>query len=323
MPLPGSRGRAPGLAFVLLILALTSCSTPRDNFDFDTCGIRPRTKLPIEIAAAVPLVKASINGAPARFILDTGSEEVVLTGPAVQRLGLASDPRRMITTRGAGGESRRPAAIIHAMRLGGLDVPDHLAPVLPRALPLVGGGRPDGLLGVTLLSAFELDLDFPNRALTLYAGRLCPATVVPNWRGRYSTLDAAASVRGRFIVPIRVDGHAMSALIDTGTQTSVMATDAAAVAGVDAAALAHDPRTELRGAGPALVTTHVHVFPEVGLGDAVYHHVPLLVADRVAGNPDVILGMDYLAAHRLWLSYARRRVFIADTGPGAAGTPGR
>jgi predicted aspartyl protease len=315
--------RLPRLgAGLLAVLALAGCGASTGGFDFDTCGLRPRAVLPIDTVAAVPLVSAQINGAPARFILDTGAEEIVLTSPAVQRLHLASDAHRIVTTRGAGGESRRFPAIMHGLRLGGMDVPDHLVPVLPRPLPMVDGVRPDGLLGVTLLSAFEVDLDFPDRTMTLYAGRLCPATVVPTWPGRFSTLDAQSSVRGRFIVPIRIDGHAMSALIDTGTQTSVVATDAAAAAGVSPAMLARDPRTELRGAGPDLVATHMHVFADIALGDTVFHNVPLLVADRVAGNPDVILGMDYLAGHRIWLSYARRRVFIAAPAPGPAAPQG-
>jgi hypothetical protein len=32
--------------------------------------------------------------------------------------------------------------------------------------------------------------------------------------------------------------------------------------------------------------------------------------------------MDYLAGHRIWLSYARRRVFIAAPAPGPAAPQG-
>jgi predicted aspartyl protease len=298
-----------------LILGLGACSAPSDDFDFTTCGVRPRAVLAIEAAHDLPIVQGRINNVPASFILDTGAESVVLTSDAVRRLSLKSDPHEIMTTYGAGGEQRRFPAMLHDMELGSLPVPDHLVPVLPASLPVTGVPDLDGLLGVTILSTFELELDFPHRQMTLYAGRLCPATVVPNWQGPYSTLDAQRSERGRFIIPVGIDGKTMNALIDTGTQTSVVTTRAANEAGLTPATLDHDPAGTMRGAGPDPVRTHVHRFAEIRIGDEVFHNEPLLVADLQLADVDVILGMDYLASHRLWLSYARKRVFIAQPEP--------
>jgi predicted aspartyl protease len=298
-----------------LILGLGACSAPSDDFDFTTCGVRPRAVLPIDAVQNLPVVHGRINDAPASFILDTGAESVVLTSGAVRRLALKSDPHEVMTTYGAGGQASRFPAMVHDMELGGVPVPDHLVPVLPTALPVKGAPDLDGLLGVTILSTFELELDFPHRQMTLYAGRLCPATVVPNWQGPYSTLDAQHSERGRFIIPVTIDGTTMNALIDTGTQTSVVTTKAANETGLTPAMLDRDPVGTMRGAGPDPVHTHVHRFGEIRIGDEVFHNEPLLVADLPLGDVEVILGMDYLASHRLWLSYARRRVFIAQPEP--------
>ncbi len=316
--------RAPFFAILLVLPLLGGCTASPDDFDFDTCGVRPRAVLPIDIVRDVPIVHGRINDAPASLILDTGAENIVLTSDATARLALKSDANQVRTMRGAGGEFHMFPAMLHDFELNGLAVPDHLVPVLPRALPKVGDLAPDGLLGVTVLSSFELELDFPRRRMTLYAGRLCPDTVVPNWRGPYSTLNADRSVRGRFIVPIEINGHAMTALIDTGTQTSVIAADAALAAGVDNVALAHDLPDIMRGAGPDLVPTHIHRFAEIRVGDEVFRNDALLVTDRLVADADVILGMDYLSTHRIWLSYARKRVFIArhpDGGPQGGVSP--
>jgi predicted aspartyl protease len=300
---------------LLLILGLGACSTPSDDFDFTTCGVRPRVVLPIDVVQNLPIVHGRINNAPASFILDTGAESVVLTSDAVRQLSLKSDPHEIMTTYGAGGQQRRFPATLHDMELGSLPVPDHLVPVLPTPLPVTGAPDLDGLLGVTILSTFELELDFPRRQMTLYAGRLCPAAVVPNWQGPYSTLDAQRSVRGRFIIPVTIDGKAMNALVDTGTQASVVTRKAANEAGLTPAMLDRDPAGTMRGAGPDPVRTHVHRFAEIRIGDEVFTMRRCSWPICHWGDVDAILGMDYLASHRPWLSYARKRVFIAQPEP--------
>jgi clan AA aspartic protease (TIGR02281 family) len=296
---------------ILVLLLLAGCAGKSDNFDFDTCGVRPRAVLAVNLVRGVPLVQASINGGPATLILDTGAEVVTLTAPAVRRLNLESNPHRLISTFGAGGESQFFPAQLRNFQLAGLAIPDHEVPVIPKPLPDVGAGVPDGLLGVTILSNFEMDLDMPRHRLTLYAGRLCPETVVPVWRGAYGTIDAGKSTRGRFVVTVQVNGHPMNALIDTGTQITLMAADSAASAGVTGEMLTQDRNVSMTGSGPEQVQARLHRFAELQIDDEVFHNVPLLVGPRQLGDVDLILGMDYLAGHRLWLSYARRRVFVA------------
>ena len=38
----------------------------------------------------------------------------------------------------------------------------------------------------------------------------------------------------------------------------------------------------------------------------------MVVADLHGAEFDVLLGMDYLALHRVWLSYGARRIFVAN-----------
>jgi predicted aspartyl protease len=296
---------------LLLLAALAACSTaPKDDFDFETCGVRPRAQIPVEMHNNVPLVHATIKGQPAALILDTGADSMVLTERALNRLDLQTDSTRILSGRGAGGESRFFAGKLRDLEIGGIPVPDHQVRVLPSSSPLGGQDVIDGLFGTSVLSVFEIDLDLPHRRVTLYAGRLCPTTVVPPWTGPYTTIDASASARGRFLIPVEVNGRRLTALLDTGAAVSLIAADVAASLGVTPEMLEHDPATRLVGTGPAAPVARLHRFRTIGLGGELFANPALLVTERPEPDIDVIIGSDYLSGRHLWLSYARKRVFI-------------
>ena len=108
----------------LLLLALSAC-TPHDDFDFDTCGVRPRYVLPLAFRAGQPIVQGSIGGKPAEFILDTGATTILLTEAAAERLGVPVNQRQVVTSQGMGGAVRSFAATLRDLKIGQIEVPDH------------------------------------------------------------------------------------------------------------------------------------------------------------------------------------------------------
>jgi predicted aspartyl protease len=296
---------------LLLALVVAACDTgPKDDFDFETCGLRPRAQIPVEMHNNVPLVRATIKGMPASLILDTGADSMVLTERALNRLGLQTDSTHILSGHGAGGESRFYAGRLRGLEIAGIPVPDHQVRVLPSSSPLGGQEVIDGLFGTSVLSVFEIDLDLPHRQVTLYAGHMCPQTVVPVWPGPYATIDASASTRGRFLIPVEVNGKPLRALIDTGAAVSLIASDVAAELGVTPEMLVHDTTTRLVGTGPMAPLARQHRFDSISIGGETYANPMLLVTERPEPEIDVIIGSDYLSGRRLWLSYARKRVFI-------------
>ncbi len=130
----------------------------------------------------------------------------------------------------------------------------------------------------------------------------------------FEIIDASKSVRGRFIVPVELDGKQLNALIDTGAEASIVAADVAASLGVTQAALQAGPHAVLVGTGPQTATAYAHVFREIRIGDDVGLRPMLLVTERAEPNIDMILGADYLKNHHLWLSPYTKRVFVERTG---------
>ena len=301
----------------LLVLALLSaCGASQDDFDYTTCGVRPRLELPVLLRDNIPLVQATIKGQPATFVLDSGSVGVVLTDSALQRLGLTTDATRAVTNVGIGGTSRSFVGNLRELKVGGMSVPDHEVQVLPSTAAIAGSSYVDGLFGASVLSVFEIDLDLPHRKVTLYSGRLCPTTVLPPWNFSYSTIDASQSANRRFLIPVDLNGHRLTALLDTGSARTVVTKDAAQSLGISDAMLQQGPHVTMVGTGPEKPTGYLYRFQDITFGDQTYTAPILVVADRVEAGVDMIVGEDFLAGHRLWLSYARKRVFI-EKGPTA------
>ena len=299
-------------ALIGLLALLGGCAAPRpdDDFDFDTCGVRPRARIPVTMRGNVPLVLGSVGGKPAVFVLDTGADAVVLTEQAVTKFGIDLDTRAVYTGVGIGGTTRSFAGVVRDMRIGDLVVPPHRVRLLAANSGIAGTGV-DGLFGVSVLSVFEVDLDLPNRIVTLYAGRLCPDTVAPHWAPRAVMMDASRSERGRFTVQVTVDGYKLNALLDTGAAVSLLSSRAALAMGVTPEVLSRDGITMLAGTGPGATRAAVHRFGTIDFAGERFNNRPLVVTELPPGVIDMIIGADYLAHRRIWLSYARRRAYIA------------
>ncbi len=306
-PRAGWAARAAALALLLLVAGCGGSGNLAGALQ--TCGIRPFAEVPVTLNRATPLVRAQINGTPVTLLLDTGAERVLLTQEAVQRLGLTVDPRRTFTESGAGGSFTSAAAQVRNFEFAGLSIPDHPVSALPYPLPANADERVDGLLGVTVLGAFDIDMDLPGRKMTLYGGTVCGDTPIPAWRESYITVPSEVA-RGRMHVQVRVGGHTTMALLDTGATGSVISTRAALASGATPEQLAASPTTIMRGVGPNAVTVRAHRFADMQIGPERYANAQLLVTDQGLGPVDMILGMDYLGGRRMWFSYARRQVFI-------------
>jgi predicted aspartyl protease len=293
--------RLAALAAALLVAACAGGET-----EHASCGLRPRAELPIELRRNIPVVPASVNGVPAAMILDTGAEHTVLLASFVDRIRLKRDFRHATMIRGIGTPMASAVAQPEQIGLG--------KAVIGRPPVIVGsfstgdlpGGLPAGLLGADILAGFDLDVDIPGRRLTLYPP--CPG-IAPPWPEPSVALPGRLA-RGRFFIPLVLDGVTVPVAVDTGAEYSLISTRAAQAAGVSPPMLAQDPPAYLTVVGPDQVTARVHRFHEIRLGLESYAN-PALPVLPLTGNPiDGILGMNYLRHHRLWLAYKSGRVFV-------------
>jgi predicted aspartyl protease len=272
------------------------------------CTLQRRASVPVTMAG-LPLVPATINGRPARLILDTGAESSIISVAAAKRLGVTTKYDFARSMHGIGEAVQTGDARLDSMVLGGATL--NFPRVLVGAIALnLGGVEPDGLLGASLLAEFDLDLDIPNRRLELYERMDCP-TFTPPWSGRYATLETTRSLSSHPFFPIELNGRTLSASLDTGAQRTVVSAMAANRAGIGAATRLPGAEVRARGAAGETLPAEMHALRMRvgGIGGAMAVMVtPLTLPNDI----DALLGSDFLQTHRVWLSYGSRRLFIAN-----------
>ena len=263
-------------------------------------------------------VPLAIDGKPVKLLLDTGSTNSLLTSETAQRLGLTierllddSDVLIGFAIEGLGGRRHIDRAWPHRIQLAG-------ALLLGVAFPVVWSRHTswdtsaDGLLGMDILSRYDLDLDVGLSRLTLYEpGGLCP----PPGGSQSSTtnLSQDLAVFGPRLTA-RIDGQAFNALIDTGTQrSSIMAHAAARLARRDEREGEH---FAVYGVGTGHASAVMRGFGAMSFGSVVLPQLQLAVVTAPGlGGLDIVLGTDVLARYHIWLSSRRHSLTLAERRP--------
>jgi hypothetical protein len=299
------------LVFLVTLLGAGSASA--------ACSVRQRTVIPIEDSGGVILVPLQVNGLDATFILDTGAERSVTTPAAIARLGLRLDEWVGTTMRGVGGVEAHRNADPRSMTLGGVLLQRHTLShdasltvgTLPRTR--VGNITIDGLLGRDFLAVFDLDLDLPRRTLTLYDVNDCGGRFLP-WTGSYASVPVSNPMEYALVAQVAVDGTPLRALIDTGASSSIIGAPGMVRLGVPLSAISQDPGVTVSGLGPRMVIMRRHRFQSLRVDGETVRDPELWVAPvRFTPIVDMLLGADWLAGKRVWISFATHQVFVAGT----------
>ncbi|MDT5175253.1 MAG: hypothetical protein QOG37_2504 [Mycobacterium sp.] len=287
------------------------------------CVVDSKATIPLQSAPAGITLPVEVNGIAATFILDTGAERSVVTGEAVQRLGLARDEWVGTTMGGVGGIDRRPNANPRSLSLGGIPLVrrtlshDHSLTV--GILPGARDSTVDGLLGRDYLALFDLDVDLPARRLTLYHVNDCAGRFLP-WTGNYTSIPVTIPPGEAVLLPVTIDGKPLRAMLDTGATSSLIAAPGMFKLGLNQASLSTDPTGQISGLGARTVITHRHRFGALTVGNQTISSPSLWVEPvRLTPIVDMLLGADWLAGRRVWISFTTRQLFVAEQGMAPGG----
>ncbi len=291
------------------------------------CRVETLARVPVTVAGRSPLVTVQVDDQPARFILDTGAERSVVSEAAVRRLGLPRDQWVGTTMSGIGGVDRRPNALPRSLSLAGVKLVRNTlnhdtSLVVTPGLRGVSPDAADGLLGRDYLFAFDLDLNMPDRVLGLEAVHGCSGSFLP-WNSPYAAVPVTEVVGAAVVMPVSLDGRPLRALLDSGASSSLLAAPGMFKLGLDVAHVADDPSDVVSGLGPRSVVMRRHRFASLAVADQVADRPEVWVAPvHLSPIVDMLLGMDWLLDHRVWISNATRQVFVEGT-RGQASWPAR
>jgi predicted aspartyl protease len=277
------------------------------------CGFSSRSELLLPATERFPTLPTRIDGTPAWLVIDTGSVETVLSFATAARAHLTPDFAHPVRATGIGGAGTYPTARVSRLLLGTVPVRPGRVILMPQ-VPVA-----DGNVGMDILGRVDLDLDLPARRIVFWRGQLCAGTGPP-WQVAASEVPTVAvtapgqagGARPRhLLLRVRIDGHEALALLDTGAGHSLVRQAFVARLGVSAQALAASPEVRLAGLSADAARGRLWRFRSLTVGAVVVRGPTMLVAHLPGAPFDVLLGIDFLATHRVWLSYGARRVFVA------------
>lgn len=171
------------------------------------------TRIPFDLVNNHIYANGTIDGKPARFLVDTGGVNL-LTPAAAKKFGVAGEGK--LAARGAGDQAV-DLSLAHAkeVRLGGAALADPVFYIIDLAdLPKVEGVDCDGLVGYEMFRRFGVTIDYEKRELVLTdAAKFTPpagATAVP-----FELDDRIPIVQGS------LDGVPARMSVDTGSRSSL------------------------------------------------------------------------------------------------------
>ena len=115
----------------------------------------------------------------------------------------------------------------------------------------------------------------------------------------------------RMIATVEVDGHALPALIDWGANTTSSSRRRLCNSASPRTRWGSIRTATVHGADGNEIEYRVHRFPEIRIGNGVFHQVRVEVAPIHLLDADMLLGLHYARTRRLWLSYATGQLFVA------------
>ena len=294
-------------------------------------------------------VPVTINGTQKQFLLDIGANADEISQPAAAQLQLPqidrNKPYNAISDQNTLLQIQAPvvdvqtsrAARTYQSRVGVTDftlgaASLHNLQFLVSADADMGRSKPyDGRFTAAGFRRYDLNIDFGSKELGFLAATGCSdANQIVFWPHTAVAVIPMGAANGKIGVPVTVGGHQIDAVIDTGSDHTVMRRAIAErVLGLKTDG-DMTPDGDLRdGAGERV---YRHTFPEIAFEGVVAINVPARIqansmvrrAQRapVTGSrlqftddpgeiiPDLALGMDVLRQLHIYAAFQQRKLYV-------------
>lgn len=258
------------------------------------------------------LIDGAINGQKVDVALDTGATVTVIMRSEALRLGLNPSSTKGLRIGGVGGVSAVEHVVVDEIRIGEATRKDWNL--------LVAGEQDFGrefsiLLGDDFLRTVDIEFDLPDNALRLYQSNACGGASLAYWAVNAGevAIEPYKERQASVFLTVRINGQPVRALLDSGAQNSLLNKSVAARLGVKPGMPGVVAAGRVRGIGKNQVDTWVGQFQSFAIGNETLKEIAMLFADLPADVP-MLLGADFLRAHRVLVAHSQRKIYFTYTG---------
>ncbi len=318
----GATGLSIALALVLPHLVLADSPSH--------CRYSVFATVPLTYRGAVPTVESMVDGVPMTMLVDTGAQMSGLTLTEATKRGL---PVRASDAHFYGVSGQTTASLVHLddIAIGAAHSRDVDFWVID---DVGGGGVPfGGLIGADFIFRSDVEFSPAERQMRLFLSQDCDKTFLAYWDRNASMVPlerTQLAADGRWSVPVEVNGKTILALIDSGANRSFIDLAAAAEAGVTPDSPGVVPGESSFGIGTHKMATWVASFDTIRIGDESIGQARIQMgkllgavrrdrndertAELIDDHPKMLLGADFLRAHRVLFAVGQKRLYFSYLG---------
>jgi len=273
---------------------------------------------PVRMERNLPIIDGEINGNKVAILIDTGSQRSFVTRSAVAR---------MMLTRTNVGTTGLESVRLEELRIGPAKRKDWNVLISPEQD--FGAQVVSLILGYDFFAAVDFEFDLANRVVRLFRARDCAGSPLAYWTDA-KPVEAQVLGNGEILVSVAVNGRPMLAVLDSGASVSALTMAESVRLGVNARTDGVVTAGCSIGVGRPALDYWSAPFQSFAIGNEVIRNPTLRIADftretivnqvggrqasRFAEQPQMILGMDFLRAHRVFVSNSQRKMYFTYAG---------
>ncbi len=256
------------------------------------------------------VVPVMIDGrGPFPFLLDTGANGSVIAPRLVKALGLMRREGQVERVEGVTGTQPLPWVNVRRLQVGRIVKREVRMPIC--STPIMT--EVDGILGMAGFGPVRIAVDFRHHRVAIDR-----SSRGPMWG--FLDIHAVRTPGGLLMIPARVGGLVVEAVIDTGSPVTL---GNSALRKALLSRRRSGATTPIYGVTQQVSTGSTAVAPTLILGPVAIQHLPIVYSNvpifrewHLQGTPAVIIGTDVLSvADSLVLDYPRSRVYILPAPP--------
>lgn len=280
----------------------------------DQCRLLRVADLPVTMDGNQPLLNGDLNGQPVHWLMDTGSQVSLISSPAADRAGLHCHVLPNYTLRGVGGSTETYLARVDALTLGDWTV--HNLDMLVASDHDLGRGDVVGVIGEPVFQQYDMELDFAHAKVTFFKAEGCDSdTSLAYWEGGGASVHIRRGDH-RILVPVVINGQEVDALLDTGASLSVISMDLADDLGLRPGEAGVRAAGQSSGIGDKSVKAYTAQIDSFSIGSETIKNTRIRILDqgRIGRGVRMLLGMDFLRAHRVLVAQSQHQLYFSYIG---------
>lgn len=301
-----------------IFAALMALSAAQATAAPSECKLVRIEEWPVHTERNLPIIDGEINGNKVGILIDTGSRRSFVTRSAVAR---------MMLTRTNVGTTGLESVRLEELRIGPARRRDWNVLVSPEQD--FGSQVVSLILGYDFFAGVDFEFDLANRTVRLFQARDCADSSLAYWSDA-KPVEAQIQGSGEILVSVAVNGRPMLAILDSGASVSALTMAESVRLGVNAKTPGVITAGCSIGVGRPALDYWSAPFETFVVGNEVIRNPTLRIADftretsvnqvggsqsnRFAAEPQMILGMDFLRAHRIFVANSRRRMYFTYAG---------